>query len=62
MGPLRYRVSGGGRGRVQSGRTVGGGEIQIDTAAGVVYTGVCGLGESKKGSQHQTATLKQVLI
>ena len=52
----------GGGGMVLSDRTGGGGEVQIDTAAGVVYTGVYGLGESRKASQLQTATLKHVLI
>ena len=58
MGPHRYM--GGGRGTVLSGRTGGGGKVQIDTAVGLVYTGVCGLGESIKDSQPQTATLKHV--
>ena len=52
----------GGGGRVLSDKTGGGGEVQIDITAGVVYTGVYGLGESRKASQLQTATLKQVLI
>ena len=62
MGPHRYRGGYGGGGMVLSDRTGGGGEVQIDTAAGVVYTGVYGLGESRKASQLQTATLKHVLI
>ena len=58
MGPLRYM--GGGRCTVLSGRTGGGGKVQIDTAVWLVYTGVCGLGEYIEDSQPQTVTLKYV--
>ena len=51
---------GGGRCTVLSGRTGGGGKVQIDTAVWLVYTGVCGLGEYIEDSQPQTVTLKYV--
>ena len=59
MGPLCNRGGGGGLYQVGLGEVEKFKKIQHRW---VVYTGLCGLGDSRKAYQHQAGTFKKPLI